>query len=252
MDTSQYPGIIDKDFTPYNPIELAQWTESIVGKDNKRRYTNFYCTRVYGGMSTGYTIGCCLRCIFCWVGLDRDFPFNSGKFYAPEEVFERLNANAQKSRVKNLRISGGEPTLCREHLVPLLQLTSKTSYTFILETNGILFGHDESYVKELKKFKNVHIRVSLKAGNGKGFEKRTGARKEFFLLPFQAIHYLQKNKVRFHVACMSDGRLMPREERKELLEHLSEVGYEGYLEEERCDPYDTTIIRLEKVGYKLF
>ncbi len=33
---------------------------------------------------------------------------------------------------------------------------------FILETNGIYFGVDESYVQEVPKFKKVHIRVSLK------------------------------------------------------------------------------------------
>lgn len=252
MNTLHYPGILNKGFTPYNPIQLAHWTESIVGDGSKRRYTHFYCTGVYGGISTGYTIGCCLRCVFCWVGLDRDFPFDSGHFYGPEQAFERLIRNAEKSKVRNLRISGGEPTLCRDHLLPLLRLTSETGYTFILETNGMLFGYDESYVKELKKIKNVHIRVSLKAGNGKGFEQRTGAQREFFMLPFQAIHNLKKNKVRFHVACMSDERLMPQDERGELLKHLSDVGYDGYLEEERCDPYDTTIIRLEKAGYKIF
>lgn len=252
MEDLKYPGLINKNFIPFHPIELAQWTESIVADGNKRRYTHFYCTGVYGGISTGYTVGCCLRCVFCWVGLDRDSPFDSGNFYTPDEAFERLIRNAQKSRVRNLRISGGEPTLCREHLLPLLRLTSGTGYTFILETNGILFGHDETYVKELKSIKNVHIRVSLKAGNGNGFERRTGAQKEFFMLPFQAIEYLQKHKLRFHVACMSDTRLMPQDERSELLKHLSEIGYEGYLEEERCDPYDTTIIRLEKSGYKLF
>lgn len=247
-----YPGMINTDFKPFNPIELIEWTESIVGDGNKRRYKNFYCTGVYAGISTGYTVGCCLRCIFCWVDLNRDFPFDSGKFYSPEEVFERLKTNAQVSNIRKMRISGGEPTLCREHLLPLLQLVSRTDYTFILETNGILFGHNETYVKELKKLKHVHIRVSLKAGNEEGFEQRTGAQKEFFRLPFQAIQNLQKHKLKFHVACMNDERLMPKEEQKELLRHLSEIGYDGYFEEEGCDPYDTTIIRLQKADYKLF
>ncbi len=252
MKQSSYPGMINKDFTPFNPIELAQWTESIIGDGKKRCYTHFYCTGVYGGISTGYTVGCCLRCIFCWVDLNRDFPFDANSYYSPAQVFERLNYNAQKSKVRKLRISGGEPTLCREHLLSLLQLVDRADYTFILETNGILFGHDETYVKELKKFQGVHIRVSLKAGSERGFKQRTGAQEEYFWLPFQAIQYLQKNRATFHVACMTDERLMPQEERRELLQHLSEIGYNGYLEEERCDPYDTTIIRLEKAGYKLF
>jgi uncharacterized Fe-S cluster-containing radical SAM superfamily protein len=249
---ADYPGVIDKNFKPFNPVELAKWTESIVGDGDKRRYKNFYCTGVYSGISTGYTVGCCLRCIFCWVDLNRDFPFDSGRYYSPKEVFELLIYNAKKSGVRNLRISGGEPTLCREHLLSLLELVSTTDYTFILETNGILFGYDEMYVRELKKIKQVHIRVSLKAGNGEGFEQRTGAQKKFFGLPFQAIKNLTRHKIRFHVACMSDERLMPKEEKKDLLQRLSQIEYNGYLEEERCDPYDTTIIRLQKAGYKLF
>ncbi len=252
MEQSSYPGMIDKDTTPFNPIRLQRLTEAIVGRGNKRRYTHFYCTGVYGGISTGYTVGCCLRCIFCWVDLNRDAPFDAGLFYSSEEVLDRLVTNAQKSRVKKLRISGGEPTLCPEHLLPLLRLIGKTDYAFILETNGMLFGNDEAYVKKLKESKNIHVRISLKAGTDKGFEERTGAQKEFFWFPFQAIRHLQRHKVTFHVACMSDERLMPREEKRELVKHLSTIGYNGYLEEERCDPYDTAIIRLEKVGYTFF
>jgi len=252
MEQASYPGMIDKDLTPFNPIELQRLTEAMVGRGNKRRYTHFYCTGVYGGISTGYTVGCCLRCIFCWVDLNRDTPFDAGLFYSPEEVLGRLITNAQKSRVKKLRISGGEPTLCPEHLLPLLRLIGKTDYAFILETNGMLFGNDEAYVKELRGCKNIHVRISLKAGNEKGFEERTGAQKAFFRLPFQAIRHLQTHKVTFHVACMSDERLMPHEEKRALLKHLSKIGYNDFLEEERCDPYDATIIRLEKAGYRFF
>ncbi len=247
-----YSGFINQNFKPFNPVELAEWTESIVAEKNKRRYKHFYCTGVYGGISTGYTVGCSLRCVFCWVDLNRDFPFDSGRFYSPEEVFDQLKINAQTSKVGKMRISGGEPTLCREHLIQLLRLVSKTSFTFILETNGILFGHDDTFVKALKKFKNVYIRISLKAGNEEGFEARTGAQKEYFWLPFQAIENLQRHALKFHVACMSDERLMSKKEKKELVNHLTEIGYSGFLEEERCDPYDTTIIRLQKAGYNLF
>jgi len=252
MEQLSYPGMIDKNTKPFNPIRLQRLTETIVGSGNKRRYTHFYCTGVYGGISTGYTVGCCLRCIFCWVDLNRDAPFDVGLFYSPEEVLDRLITSAQKSGVKKLRISGGEPTLCAEHLLSLLRLISKKDYAFILETNGVLLGNDEAYVKELRGYKNIHVRISLKAGNEKGFEERTGSQKAFFWLPFQAIRHLQRHKVTFHVACMSDERLMPHEEKSELLKHLSTIGYNGYLEEEQCDPYDTTIIRLEKAGYTFF
>ncbi|MCK4584755.1 radical SAM protein, partial [candidate division WOR-3 bacterium] len=100
-----------KDSKPFNPLELAKETEDIVIKDDARKYTAFYCTGVYGGISTGYTVGCCLRCIFCWASPSRDFPEKYGFSVNPEEAYSRLMTNALKRRVKRVRISGGEPTL---------------------------------------------------------------------------------------------------------------------------------------------
>ncbi|MEW6456169.1 MAG: radical SAM protein [Acidobacteriota bacterium] len=240
--------MITKNFLPFDPVDLIEKTEEIVCKGDSRKYTHFYCTGVYGGISTGYTAGCCLRCVFCWVDFSREYPEKYGEFYSAEKASETLIRNARKKNLFKLRISGGEPTLCRKHLLGILKLIKNTQYLFILETNGILFGHDRSYVEELKDFKNIHVRVSLKAGNPEGFERRTGAKAEFFELPFKAIKNLMDNKIPFHVASMSDFRLMERDEKIFLLEKLKEVKYFDYLEEERCDPYDTSIIRLRAAG----
>jgi uncharacterized Fe-S cluster-containing radical SAM superfamily protein len=61
-----------------------------------RKYTDFYATGVYGGIATGYTVGCCLRCIFCWVDWSRDYPEKYGEFYTAEEAFTYLEATAHK------------------------------------------------------------------------------------------------------------------------------------------------------------
>ena len=37
-----------------------------------------------------------------------------------------------------------------------------------------------------------------------------------------------------------------------MLKKLKSVRYNDYLEEEKCDPYSTTSVRLEKAGYKLW
>jgi uncharacterized Fe-S cluster-containing radical SAM superfamily protein len=108
-----YPGYLGEGFEPFDPIELAKLTEAKVCRGSSRKYTDFYCVGVYGGISTGYTIGCCLRCIFCWVGFSRDFPDKYGQFHSPEEVAHRLIVNARRKRLSKLRISGGEPMLCR-------------------------------------------------------------------------------------------------------------------------------------------
>ncbi|HID93473.1 MAG TPA: radical SAM protein [bacterium (Candidatus Stahlbacteria)] len=244
-----YPRWIEDGFEPFDPLELAAKTKSIVCKGDARKYTHFYCTGVYGGISTGYTVGCLLRCIFCWVDLSREFPESKGELFTPEEVFNKLINNAKRARVSKLRISGGEPTLGEEHLLRLLDLVDTTNYLFILETNGILFGANKDYVEALKNYKRVHVRISLKAGTPEGFEERTGAKGKFYELPFQGIKNLIESGIRFHVAVMSDPRLMPKEERNKLKQKLREFGYTDWLEEEMCDPYDTTLLRLQKAGW---
>jgi uncharacterized Fe-S cluster-containing radical SAM superfamily protein len=249
----EYPRYITPDFTPYDPIQLAEMTEQIVCRGLSRKYTAFYKVGVYGGISTGYTVGCCLRCIYCWVGWSRDFPESHGKFYTPRQVFQNLVFHARKKKVPRLRISGGEPTLCKDHLLGVLELVETTDYLFMLETNGILMGQDQDYAQKLDRFsRNLHVRISLKAGTPEGFQRRTGAGGKFYELPFLAIKNLGETKLEFHVACMSDPKVMPKEERNIMLRKLKEVGYHGYLEEEYCDPYPTALARLHKAGGDLF
>jgi len=248
-----YPRYITPGFPPFDPIQLAKMTEMIVCRGSSRKYTAFYKVGVYGGISTGYTVGCCLRCIYCWVEWSRDFPESHGKFFTPQQVFQNLLLKAKKKRVSKLRISGGEPTICKDHLLQVLEFVRSTDYLFMLETNGILLGHDQNYAKELDRFsRNLHVRVSLKAGTAEGFQRRTGAVGKFYELPYLAVRNLAQTNLEFHVACMSDPRVMPKEERVAMLQKLKEVGYRGYLEEEYCDPYPTSVVRLEKAGYHLF
>jgi uncharacterized Fe-S cluster-containing radical SAM superfamily protein len=157
-DMKEYPRYITPGFPPFDPIELASMTEAIVCRGSSRKYTKFYKVGVYGGISTGYTVGCCLRCIYCWVDWSRDYPESHGRFYTPEQAFQNLIAKAKKKRVSKLRISGGEPTLCKEHLLGVLKLVKTTNYLFMLETNGILLGLDQDYAKQLEQFSsNLHV-----------------------------------------------------------------------------------------------
>jgi uncharacterized Fe-S cluster-containing radical SAM superfamily protein len=223
-------------------------------RGDARKYTEFYATGVYGGIATGYTVGCCLRCYYCWVDWGRDYPERYGDFYSPKDAFENLKKAAYKFGVKKLRISGAEPTLGREHLLSLLKHVEESEFgLFILETNGILFGADESYVKEIGRFTKPHIRISLKAGSPEGFEKRTGAMKESFNMPFSAIEFLKNAKIRFHVAAMTDRRIMDEKERRALIKRLSAIDEDlaHNLEEERVDPYDTTLKRLRHADVEI-
>jgi uncharacterized Fe-S cluster-containing radical SAM superfamily protein len=250
-----YPRYLKPGFTPFNPLELAKQTEKIVCDRNRRKYTKFSCPRMYGGIATGYASGCCLRCIFCWVHWSRDFPEKHGSFKSPDEVFNTLSQMARKRRVDQLRISGAEPTLGKSHLLALLELVEKSSLRlFILETNGLLIGADSEYAREIARFNKVHARVALKAGTPETFTRKTGAKQEFFELPFQGIQNLLNAGVSCHVAAMSaDSRFMTKEERKSLFERLDAIhpALVKNLEEEIVTPYPAARERLRHAGVDL-
>jgi len=250
-----YQRYLEPGFTPFDPLELARQTEGIVCRGDRRKYTKFYCTRVYGGIATGYACGCCLRCIFCWVNWSRDFPEKYGAFRSPSEAFCQLSHVARKAKVNQLRISGAEPTLGKSHLLGVLErVESSPFHLLILETNGILIGADPDYAQQIARFKKVHTRVSLKAGTPRSFTKKTGARAESFELPFRGITNLMKAGASFHVAAMTaDPRFVTKQERQTLLDRLASIhtALVNNLEEEVIDPYYTTLERLQHAGVKL-
>jgi len=254
-----YPRCVTPDFEPFDPVELARETENIVTRNGRngqeRKYEAFYAVGVYGGISTGYCIGCCFRCIFCWVSWGRDYPERFGQFCSPQEAFNRLREAAKKRSVNKLRISGAEPTLGKNHLLSLLEFVEQSEFPlFILETNGILFGVDRDYVNKISTFTKVHVRVSLKAGTPEDFTKKTGAKPDAFEIPFQAIRNLIDCNVSFHIAAMSaDPRIMTPNERQSLLQKLVEIDPRllRNLEEEVVDDYDTALVRLKLAGRKI-
>lgn len=152
---------------------------------------------------TGDVTVCNLLCKFCWAGDDiRLHPERFGKFYTPREAFNRLHSLCKKSGYSLIRMSGQEPTIGREHLIQLLNIIDETRYQFILETNGILIGHDPEYAKDLSQFKNLHVRVSLKGANEEEFSRLTGATSNGFKLQLKALENLNKAGVSCHPSIM--------------------------------------------------
>ncbi len=211
----------------FDPIELSEKTESIVIRGNKRKYLRFGTTPDYGtGIATGYAMGCNLRCVFCWANETRDNLDLAKDFYSPAEVFEKLSEIINRNpRIDKVRLSNGEPTIGREHLLELLDLVEGSKIKmFVVESNGILLGNDESYIDDLLKFKKVYIRVSLKAGTPQEFSRKAGAIPETFMLPFQAIRKLHESKANYSVSAMSlDPRFMDPLERISLITRLGEI-----------------------------
>lgn len=185
----------------FDPVELAELTRGIVCQGDKRKYYRFRPSRFYGGIATADSVGCCLRCVFCWAwNVVRD-PGRYGKYYSPEDTARVLMEIARKKRLGCLRISGNEATIHRAHLIRVLG-SIDARYTFILETNGILIGNDHAYAEELSGFPNLFVRVSLKGACEEEFSRLTGANPEGYVLQLKALEHLRNCGVRVHPACM--------------------------------------------------
>lgn len=178
-------------------IHLTETVEKQTCKNNSKKYYRFRKTRFYGGCATADCLGCNLRCAYCWAQKKVWHPVKFGKFYTPKEVSDKLN----KMNISLVRVSGGEPTICKEHLLELISLIPKNRL-FILETNGILL--DEEYIKDLKQFENIYVRISLKGIDENTFELITGINGTFFQNQLNALKLLRKYDIRHRAALLVD------------------------------------------------
>jgi len=185
----------------FDPVELAQQTMKQVCDGEQRKYYRFRRSRFYGGIATADCVGCCLRCIFCWSWNVVSSPLQVGTLHRPEEVASTLMGIARKKRIRQLRISGNEPTLAWEHLVKVLELV-EDRFLFILETNGILIGAHEECARDLARFRNLHARISLKGACAEEFSRLTRALPHGFALQLSALERLTRAGVSTHAACM--------------------------------------------------
>ncbi len=226
----------------YDPLRLSRQMETDVTQGDNRKYYRFRATRFYGGIATADAVGCNLRCRFCWSGTTV-WHTEKGDFYSPEEVAGRLARLAASHGYDRVRLSGGEPTLGRNHLLALLSALDP-SLLFVLETNGILLGADASCVEELSGFANLHVRVSLKGCTPEEFSRLTGAASEAYRLQMQALRYLRDSPLSFNIAVISCMDTLPM-----LLDRLREMGLGSVmLEEETVKLYPPVRKRLRTMG----
>ncbi len=234
----------------YDPIELARRLEEIVARGDERKHYRFRAARFYGGIATADCVGCCLHCAFCWSRAPLINPERVGRFYTPEQVFAKLNAIAKKHGYSQLRVSGNEPTIGRQHLLCLLGLVEQTNYSFILETNGILLGADPSYAQALK-FENLHVRVSLKGCDAEQFSQLTEAKPRAFELQLTALRNLLDAGVSCHAAIMQE--FAPKDKLEQLKQQLSAIDRRlvQELEFEYLIPFPHVIQELARRGIRV-
>ena len=225
----------------YDPIELSKKTEKIVVENNLKKYYRFRPTGFYGGIATADTVGCNLRCKFCWSSNNVWNARSTGEFYSSEEVADKLQSIADKKSYHQLRISGGEPTIGKQHLIDLLE-NIKTKYIFILETNGILLGYDKKYIEDLSVFENLHVRVCMKGADSEEFSLFTGAEKGFEY-QIKTLQYLRDKQMNFNIALVSTHK----EKKQHFFQRLVEMDLDKVMiEEEEIKLYPMVRKRLHK------
>jgi uncharacterized Fe-S cluster-containing radical SAM superfamily protein len=187
-----------------DPVARHKVIEKRVVKGELRKYYRFRTDRWYGGIATGDCVGCGLFCKFCWVRDPILFnPRNVGSFHHPHEVARKLRSRARRKGLQQLRLSGGEPTIGRSHLLQLLDNLRWEGHHFILETNGILIGSDKSYAKDLAAYPFLHVRVSIKGCDRDEFTMLTNAKPEGFELQLRALEHLFDSGVSCNPAVMT-------------------------------------------------
>jgi uncharacterized Fe-S cluster-containing radical SAM superfamily protein len=185
----------------FDPVGRAQETAKLVCRGGQRKYYRFRPARFYGGIGTADCVGCCLRCVFCWSWDKVLRPGRYGKFYSPQQVAGKLTNIAYKKGFKQVRISGNEPTIAKDHLIQVLEQIPQ-DLLFILETNGILIGDDPTYARDLSKFENLYVRISMKGASKVEFTRLTGALPTGFDMQIQALENLVRFNVNVHPAVM--------------------------------------------------
>ncbi|MFO8133728.1 MAG: radical SAM protein [Thermoplasmatota archaeon] len=226
----------------YDPLLLSEQLEPDITRGTERKYYRFRATRFYGGIATADVVGCNLRCHFCWSG-STVWHAEKGDFYTPEEVADRLASLAASHGYQRVRLSGGEPTMGRRHLLGLLE-TLDPSLLFVLETNGILLGVDRRYVDRLSSFSNLHVRLSLKGSTMEEFSLLTGAKPEGHRLQMQALRYLRDSNLSFNIALVTT-----KKRPDELFDRLVDMGLGSVmLEEETVKLYPPVRKRLRDAG----
>ena len=240
----------------YDPIQRHIAIEKLVthvgSEGQDRKYYRIRLARWYGGIVTADCVGCGLLCKFCWVSDNVMLrPADVGKFHTPRKVAEDMVSLAKKRGLHLLRVSGGEPTIGKLHLLQLLDFLQGKSYRFILETNGILIADDKTYAANLSKYSFVHVRVSLKGCNEEEFALLTGAKPHGFTLQLKALENLVDAGVSCHPAVMAS--FSPRKNLQALIQRLKQINHslarDLEVEELILYPHVSRRVRMHRLKY---
>jgi uncharacterized Fe-S cluster-containing radical SAM superfamily protein len=117
--------------------------------ESERKCYRFRRDRWYGGIATGDVVGCNLRCGMCWSWKSGSHIMAKGFYCNPRQSFQQLRNIAYSSGFRMVRLSGGEPTISREHILELSRLLENSKLQFMLETNGLIIGSNPDFARKV-------------------------------------------------------------------------------------------------------
>ncbi len=239
---------------PFDPQERADKVEEIVEREGKRLYYRFRPAPYYGGIATADAVGCNFLCAYCWNYNRNLYPERFKEFYSPQQVASKLVHIARKKSFRLFRISGAEPILGEKtlnHLIEVLRSIkqSRLDSLFILETNGFCLGQRPELCERLQEFRSLRVRVCLKGIDEESFERITGADREFFFYPLEALKELERLGTRAWPALMGD--LFSRKDILGFIRFLREKGVRSELELESMEAYPFVLENMKKRGFKI-
>ncbi len=178
---------------PLDALELTRLAERLAFQGDRRRYYRFRVDRWYGGVASADVVGCNLRCVFCW-SRSRD-PDAPGKLLSPRGAAERLAEKAARRRLRQVRFTGGEPTIGWErHGAEASRiLVEEYRLHLIIETNGVLIGVDRGLARriaDLASLGSIEVRVSIKAATPESFERLTLVDRRYWEAQLKALENL--------------------------------------------------------------
>lgn len=233
---------------PFDPLERAEEVESQVMKGNQRLYYRFRGARYYGGIATADAVGCSFLCAYCWNYYRNLNPARFHNFYSPHQGASKLLDIARKKSYRLFRISGAEPLIGESsfsHLLEVLKIIGRKQprALFILETNGLFLGTRPDLVAQMN-YTQLRVRVCLKGVDEESFQRVTGARKEYFSYPLEALREMEKQNIEAWPALMGD--LFTMEQIHGLEQKIKDFGIHSSLELEGLEPYPFVIKNMKK------
>lgn len=236
---------------PFQPIQRSYEVERIVTKGILRKYYRFRAADYYGGIATADSVGCNFLCAYCWNYGRNLNPEKFGRFFSPEEVAAKLLDIARRKNFQYVRLTGAEPILGEvsfNHFLGILEsvFSQRKDLVFILETNGLILGYHKELIPNLKNFKNLSIRIAIKAWDEENFTRITGAEKEFFIYPLLALKNLRELKLDAWPAVMGD--LFSQDRLLSLKVRMKELGISQEIETEVLERYPFVLRNLKERG----